>query len=73
MSVECSECERDARGGHDPSCSRYRDPRDVVCEATSNYLLGLGEPEYALKNGGLQTLLQRLRNAVSIWEHPDGI
>jgi hypothetical protein len=23
MSVECSECERDLRGGHDPSCSRY--------------------------------------------------
>jgi hypothetical protein len=21
---ECSECERDLRGGHDPSCSRYR-------------------------------------------------
>jgi hypothetical protein len=23
MSLECSECERDLRGGHDPSCSRY--------------------------------------------------
>lgn len=23
MSVECSECGRDLRGGHDPSCSRY--------------------------------------------------
>lgn len=23
MSLECSECERDLRAGHDPSCSRY--------------------------------------------------
>jgi len=23
VSIECSECERDLRGGHDPSCSRY--------------------------------------------------
>ena len=23
MSIECSECERDLRGGHDKSCSRY--------------------------------------------------
>ncbi len=24
MSVECSECERDLRTGHDPSCSRHQ-------------------------------------------------
>lgn len=24
MSLECSECERDLRGGHDPGCSRYK-------------------------------------------------
>lgn len=24
MSIECGECERDLRGGHDPACSRYR-------------------------------------------------
>lgn len=23
MSIECSECERDLRGGHDPECSRH--------------------------------------------------
>lgn len=23
MSLECSECERDLRGGHDPECSRH--------------------------------------------------
>ena len=23
MSLECSECERDLRGPHDPSCSRF--------------------------------------------------
>ncbi len=26
MSLECSECERDARSGHAKSCSRYRCP-----------------------------------------------
>lgn len=26
MSIECGECERDLRGGHDPSCSRYVPP-----------------------------------------------
>jgi hypothetical protein len=24
MGLECVECERDLRGGHDPSCSRYK-------------------------------------------------
>ena len=28
MSIECSECERDLRGGHDESCSRYVRPCD---------------------------------------------
>jgi len=32
MSLECSECERDLRGGHDPSCSRYIKPC-TKCEA----------------------------------------
>ena len=26
MSLECSECERDLRGEHDESCSRYIKP-----------------------------------------------
>ena len=73
MSIECSECERDARGGHDPSCSRYRDPRDAVCEAVSDYLLGLGTPKFAEMNGGQEKLLNDLREALFAWEHPDGI
>lgn len=28
MSLECSECERDLRGGHDEGCSRYVKPCD---------------------------------------------
>ena len=28
MSMECAECERDLRGGHDPACSRYKAPPD---------------------------------------------
>ena len=31
MSVECSECERDLRSGHDKTCSRYRDEGICVC------------------------------------------
>lgn len=30
MGIECGECERDLRGGHDKSCSRYR---PCVCPA----------------------------------------
>jgi hypothetical protein len=26
MSLECSECEHDLRGGHAQGCSRYREP-----------------------------------------------
>lgn len=26
MGIECAECERDLRGGHDPSCSRVNRP-----------------------------------------------
>jgi hypothetical protein len=31
MSLECGECERDLRGRHDESCSRYRSPYRVRC------------------------------------------
>ncbi len=30
MSLECGECERDLRGGHDPSCSRHPDNRELT-------------------------------------------
>jgi hypothetical protein len=30
MSIECGECERDLRGGHLDTCSRY-DPRQATC------------------------------------------
>ena len=73
MSVECSECERDLRGGHDPECSRYRDPRDEVCEAANDYLLGLSSTEFANLNGGTDKLLRGLRDAVFAWQHPDGL
>lgn len=73
MSIECSECERDARQGHDPSCSRYVDPRDEVCETASSYLRGLGSPDFALKSGGMLPLLQKLRDAVFAWEYPEGM
>ncbi len=32
MSLECSECERDLRGGHSPDCSRYPgEPPECTC------------------------------------------
>lgn len=32
MSLECSECERDMRGGHDPTCSRHLgEPPKCTC------------------------------------------
>ena len=32
MSLECSECERDLRSGHDQSCSQYRgEPPECTC------------------------------------------
>lgn len=32
MSLECSECERDLRGGHGPGCSRYKgEPPECTC------------------------------------------
>ena len=34
MGIECSECERDARGGHDISCSRHHNNRQTGAEAT---------------------------------------
>lgn len=33
--MECGECERDLRGGHDPSCSQYT-PRYVVLKASGS-------------------------------------
>ena len=73
MSYECSECEHDLRGGHDSECSRYRDPRDSVCEAASDYILSLSNAEFAKLNGGSDALLKCLRDAVFAWEHPDGL
>jgi hypothetical protein len=37
MSLECSECERDLRGGHDPTCSRYRQPCDSCGEWVKDF------------------------------------
>jgi hypothetical protein len=37
MSLECSECERDLRGGHDPTCSRYRQSCDSCGEWVKDF------------------------------------
>ena len=56
MSVECGECERDLRGGHDPSCSRYRpQPREASMAMPERVYLRSGKDgpyvEY-LRHGG---------------------
>ena len=33
MSIECSECERDLRGGHAPDCSRGKKKKNVKVES----------------------------------------
>lgn len=50
MSVECSECERDARGGHDPSCSRFK-PADHAFVTDAYALLNSGECVYTELDG----------------------
>jgi hypothetical protein len=44
-----------------------RDPRDAVCEAASDYLLGQVDAEFARLNGGMTGLRADLRKAVDEW------
>ena len=44
-----------------------RDPRDAVCEAASDYLLGQRDPEFRQLNGGMNALQNALRKAVDEW------
>jgi hypothetical protein len=44
MSIECGECERDLRGGHDPSCSRVRHP-DCCCWFDTDNKGECGQPD----------------------------
>ncbi len=43
MSLECGECERDLRGGHDSTCSRYA---RYLCPACDTELIGDGGGEW---------------------------
>jgi hypothetical protein len=52
---------------HDDGRHARRDPRDAVCEAASDYLLGLKDGEFAELNGGLDDLHAALRKAVDAW------
>jgi hypothetical protein len=55
MSIECSECERDLRGGHDPLCSRFRGPATEVVRAKARVSLGewLGERRWTTRHDDL--------------------
>jgi DnaJ-class molecular chaperone len=50
MGMECSECERDLRAGHDPSCSRYKPEQAHRCPSCA----GKGADDYGtcLQCGG---------------------
>jgi hypothetical protein len=49
VSVECGECERDLRGGHDPSCSRYTPP--ARCPECEEFLTDGDGDLYCTKHG----------------------
>lgn len=54
MSLECSECERDLRGGHDESCSRYPgEPPECTC---------------SFRLQGMDDECHQYRCAVHIWQ-----
>lgn len=65
MSLECSECERDVRGSHDPSCSRY-DVADEIRDAVDD-----GSPESgvleraATEIARLRADVERLRESIA--------
>lgn len=57
MSLECGECERDLRGPHDPSCSKYKSEAEVTrgllvvevdnsAENLSDLMYGIGSKRY---------------------------
>ncbi len=48
MSVECSECEWDARAGHDPTCSRSPESENGRLRAALERLVDIG-PAATLK------------------------
>lgn len=54
MGLECGECEHDLRGGHHPSCSRYRPPaRCAICD--KQLVDGDGE-EYCPTHGSVDAV-----------------
>ena len=54
MGLECGECEHDLRGGHHPSCSRYRPPaRCAICD--KQLVDGDGE-EYCPAHGSVDAV-----------------
>ena len=48
MSLECSECEHDLRGGHDPNCSRAPVMLDVSL-LTDDEVWDLGREFYGME------------------------
>ena len=61
MSVECSECERDARGGHDESCSRH--PFNVKLAALELRLQALERAFDDMEESASKRLVDLLREA----------
>jgi hypothetical protein len=58
MGLECSECEHDLRGGHDPSCSRYVPEATVGCTCSFR-LQGIDDSQH--QNDCAVTLWHRAR------------
>ncbi len=67
MSVECSECERDARGGHDPTCSRC-----AHCSTCGCALVVLDEEvgdicPYCIRIAHLEQQRDAARESTQVW------
>lgn len=56
MSVECGECERDLRGGHDRSCSRWRPEQELcICDPEWQHDCPIhGWEQYRVAAGGVE-------------------
>jgi len=56
MSLECSECERDLRGGHDKSCSHWTPEQELcTCDPEWNGLCpvhGWDTPKWLVRRQG---------------------
>lgn len=67
MSVECSECERDLRGGHADDCSRAQ-PREPQPQAVKPRGVVVTKEMIDEATAGMDALVKRLAEATDVGE-----